>query len=167
VAANLAHPARRLSEIERLYDRYAPNVYRYALAVLADPDDAARVTTETFARASGAIDRGIRPRAAGTWLARIAHALCRKHDGADASVVDELAEPELLADAGCASLAPLIFRDLDGMLARRDRALLHEHLRRCEPCRSLALRQRALQAAVRALAAVPLPPALAARPAHD
>jgi DNA-directed RNA polymerase specialized sigma24 family protein len=167
VAANLAHPARRVPEIERLYDRYAPGVYRYALAVLADPDDAERVTTETFERASGALDRGVRPRAADAWLRRIAHALCRKHGGDGESVVDELARPEPAADDSCASLAPLIFRELDGLLARRDRALLHEHLRHCDACRSLALRQRALQAGVRALAAVPLPPSLAAGLAHD
>jgi DNA-directed RNA polymerase specialized sigma24 family protein len=166
VAAHLAQPARRASELERLYDRHAPSVYRYALAMLADPDDAADVTTETFARASGALDRGVRPRAADAWLTRIAHALCRKHGGYEESVVDELAEPEPSGAEGCAALAPLLFRDLDGMLAPRDRALLHEHLRRCEACRSLALRQRALQAAVRALAAVPLPPALAAGPTH-
>ena len=164
MAAHLAQHVRRDSESEHLYERYAASVYRYALAVLTDPADAEHVTRATFARADRALERGTRPAAPSTWLLRIAHALCRKHGGYEESVADELARtPEELDEHACDGLAPLISRDLDGVLSRHERRDLHQHLRSCEECRSLALRQRAAQAAVRALAALPLPPALAVR----
>ena len=163
MAAHLAQTVRRDSESEHLYDRYAASVYRYALAVLTDPEDAEHVTRATFARADRALERGTRPAAPSTWLLRIAHALCRKHGGYDDSVADELGAPDEPDEQACTGLAPLISRDLDGLLSRHERRELHEHLRSCETCRSLALRQRAAQAAVRALAAIPLPPPLAIR----
>jgi DNA-directed RNA polymerase specialized sigma24 family protein len=164
VAAHLAQHLRRDFDSERLYERHAPSVYRYALAVLGDTEDAERVTRATFASANRALERGMRPvGATGTWLIRIAHALCRKHGGYGESVADELARPDDDSSGGevCGEFEPLISRELDGMLSRRARARLHEHLRRCDACRAYALRQRALQAAVRALAALPLPPPLA------
>ena len=164
MAAHLAQTVRRDSESEQLYERYAPSIYRYALAVLTDPADAEHVTRATFVRAAGALERGTRPTAPATWLLRIAHALCRRHTGYAESVADELAhDPADERDDACHELAPLISRDLDGLLAPRDSAALRAHLRECEACRSLALRQRAAQAAVRALAALPLPPSLALR----
>ena len=164
MAAHLAQHLRRDFESEHLYERYAASVYRYALAVLTDPDDAEHVTRATFVRADRALERGTRPAAPSTWLLRIAHALCRKHGGYQGNIADELAPaPEEPDEDACNGLVPAISRDLDGLLSRRERRELHEHLRSCEACRTLALRQRAAQAAVRALAALPLPPALAVR----
>jgi DNA-directed RNA polymerase specialized sigma24 family protein len=163
VAAHLAQHLRRDLDSDRLYERHAPTIYRYALAVLGDPDDAATVTRATFAGANRALERGARPLGpTGTWLLRIAHALCRKQAGYDESVVDELAEAD--GDAAgmeCGEFEALIYGELDGKLSRGERHRLHAHLRSCAPCRAHALRQRALRAAVRALAAVPLPRSLA------
>jgi len=161
VAAHLAQHVRADLDSDRLYERHAPAVYRYALAVLGEPDDAARVTRATFERATWALDQGTRPvGATGTWLIRIAHALCRK-ERAYESVVDELGRDAEHDEAeGCGAFEPMISLELDGMLSRRARVQLHEHMRGCEPCRRYALRQRALQAAVRALAALPLPSSL-------
>ena len=163
MAAHLAQHVRGDLDSDRLYERYAPAVYRYALAMLGEPDDAARVTRATFERATRVLGQGTRPvGATGTWLIRIAHALCRKAGGYGESVVDELSRDAERDDVeGCGAFEPMISLELDGMLSRRARARLHEHMRLCEPCREYALRQRALQAAVRALAALPLPSSLA------
>jgi DNA-directed RNA polymerase specialized sigma24 family protein len=161
VAAHVAQHLRGDLDSE-LYERHAPAVYRYALAVLGDADDAARVTRATFERAALALGQGTRPvGATGTWLIRIAHAHCRKERGYGESVVDELARDSDEEPEGCGAFEPMISLELDGMLSRRARVRLHEHMRACEPCCEYALRQRALQAAVRALAALPLPSSLA------
>ena len=163
MAAHLAQNLRRALDSDRLYERHAPAVYRYALAVLGDADGAEIVTRATFVRANDALGRGTRPLAPSrTWLLRIAHALCRKRAGYGESVVDELAHADGdAAIAECGEFEPLIYAELDGMLSRGERVRLHAHLRGCEPCRVHALRQRALRAGVRALAAVPLPRSLA------
>jgi DNA-directed RNA polymerase specialized sigma24 family protein len=43
---------------ERLYRRHVGDVYRYAFVVLPDPDQAERVTRETFVEAHCAFERG-------------------------------------------------------------------------------------------------------------
>src|SRR3954463_6537496 len=63
---------------ERLYRRHAPDVYRYALAVLRNPDDAEDVTQTTFMNAYRAFQRGDRPEARRNWLIAIAHNVCRQ-----------------------------------------------------------------------------------------
>jgi RNA polymerase sigma factor (sigma-70 family) len=72
---------------ERLYRRHVAEVYRYALLVLRDPDDAEQVTKATFVSAYRALDRGERPRSRRTWLLGLAHAAClgltRPHDDAE------------------------------------------------------------------------------------
>src|SRR3954468_21955378 len=62
---------------ERLYRRHAPDVYRYALAVLRNPDDAEDVTQTTFMNAYRAFQNGERPKAPKNWLIAIAHNVCR------------------------------------------------------------------------------------------
>src|SRR3954470_13024897 len=57
---------------ERLYRRHAPDVYRYALAVLRNPDDAEDVTQTTFMNAYRAFRNGERPKAPKNWLIAIA-----------------------------------------------------------------------------------------------
>jgi RNA polymerase sigma factor (sigma-70 family) len=71
-----ASPERAL---ESLHQRYAGDVYRYALAVLGSPADAEDVTQATFINAYRAIQRGERPRQARNWLRAIAHNACREH----------------------------------------------------------------------------------------
>ena len=48
---------------ERLYEKHAADVYRYALVVLRNQADAEDVTQTTFMNAYRAFERGERPRA--------------------------------------------------------------------------------------------------------
>ncbi len=57
----------------------------------------------------------------------------------------------------CREAELAISRQLDGRLPRNERAPLRAHLRECDECASLARKQRAQRAAIKALAAVPLP----------
>ncbi len=63
---------------ERMYQKHAGDVYRYALVVLRNPDDAEDVTQTTFMNAYRAFQRGERPRAPQNWLITIAHNVCRQ-----------------------------------------------------------------------------------------
>src|SRR4051812_33171455 len=63
---------------DRLYRRYVADVYRYAHALLRDPDGAADVTQTTFLNAWRASGRGGRPVNAKTWLIGLAHDVCRR-----------------------------------------------------------------------------------------
>jgi RNA polymerase sigma factor (sigma-70 family) len=62
---------------DRLYRNHAPEVYRYALAVLGNRADAEDATQTTFLNAFRAIERGERPEKARNWLIAIAHNVCR------------------------------------------------------------------------------------------
>jgi RNA polymerase sigma factor (sigma-70 family) len=61
---------------ERLYRRHVAAVYRYALLMLRDPDDAEEVTHATFVNAARAFDRGERPRNQRAWLLGFADTAC-------------------------------------------------------------------------------------------
>ena len=61
---------------ERLYDSYAQNVFRYALAVLGQQADAEDVTQTTFMNAYRALRRGERPKKPENWLIAIARNAC-------------------------------------------------------------------------------------------
>src|SRR6266540_279213 len=63
---------------ERLYEKHAGDVYRYALVVLRNQADAEDVTQTTFMNAYRAFERGERPRAPQNWLIAIAHNVCRQ-----------------------------------------------------------------------------------------
>jgi RNA polymerase sigma factor (sigma-70 family) len=63
---------------ERLYERHAGDVYRYALAVMRNQSDAEDVTQTTFLNAYRAFQRGERPQRAHNWLIAIAHNVCRQ-----------------------------------------------------------------------------------------
>jgi RNA polymerase sigma factor (sigma-70 family) len=70
---------------EQLYRRHAREVYQYALALTANPDDAEDVTQTTFLNAYRAFQRGERPHKPHNWLIAIAHNVCRmrwRHAGA-------------------------------------------------------------------------------------
>jgi RNA polymerase sigma-70 factor (ECF subfamily) len=68
---------RQPEAFERLYREHAADVYRYALALLANPADAEDVTQTTFLNAFRAFQRGERPRTPHNWLIAIAHNVCR------------------------------------------------------------------------------------------
>jgi RNA polymerase sigma-70 factor, ECF subfamily len=64
---------------ERIYRRHVADVYRYALAVLRDPDDAEQVTQATFSNAYRALEGT--QKAHLNWLLTIAHDVCRRRVG--------------------------------------------------------------------------------------
>lgn len=75
-------PTRRQERaFERVYRRHAGDVYRYALAVLRDPDDAEDVTYTTFLNAYRSFRRGRRVRLRLNTLLAIAHEVCRLRGG--------------------------------------------------------------------------------------
>ena len=62
---------------ERLYKAHVRDIYRYALMVTRNPDDAEDVVQTTFLKAFRAYERGQRPRSPRQWLITIAHNTCR------------------------------------------------------------------------------------------
>jgi RNA polymerase sigma-70 factor (ECF subfamily) len=202
---------------ERIYRRHVADVYRYALAVLRDPDDAERVTQTTFCNAYLGLERT--QKAHLNWLLAIAHDVCRRRvkdvrrdeapgdptaddarralarlpfDQRAVLVMREVeertyaeiahllgvsaADVEILlfrarrslreqieAALSCCEAQLAVSRDLDGQSSRRERRLLHDHLRLCLECELFARDQRAQRAALRQLAEVELPKALAER----
>src|SRR5919204_3889859 len=73
----LRRPRPEPAGFEELYRQHATEVYRYALALLANPADAEDVTQTTFLNAYRAFQRGERPRRPHNWLIAIAHNVCR------------------------------------------------------------------------------------------
>ena len=63
---------------ERLYSRHAGDVYRYALVVMRNPQDAEDVTQTTFLNAYRAMAAGQEPESPKNWLIAIAHNVCRQ-----------------------------------------------------------------------------------------
>jgi RNA polymerase sigma factor (sigma-70 family) len=74
----LAQRPRQDRQFERIYRKHVGDVYRYALAVLRNPDDAEDVTQTTFMNAYRAFQRGERPETPKNWLIAIAHNVCRQ-----------------------------------------------------------------------------------------
>jgi RNA polymerase sigma factor (sigma-70 family) len=68
--------AARADAAQLLYERYYPNVYRYALSQLRSPQDAEDAAQNTFLRAFAALQKGVRPENEVAWLFRIAHNVC-------------------------------------------------------------------------------------------
>jgi RNA polymerase sigma factor (sigma-70 family) len=94
--------ARRLSSdraFERLYQKYAGDVYRYALVVLRNEADAEDVTQTTFMNAYRAMERGERPRQPQNWLITIAHNVCRQRFRQSQRRPNEVVYEEELAEA--------------------------------------------------------------------
>jgi RNA polymerase sigma factor CnrH len=65
-------------ELDELYRKHAPEVYRYVYAVLGDSADAEDITQTTFVNALRALERGDEPRTPSNWLITIAHNLIRQ-----------------------------------------------------------------------------------------
>jgi RNA polymerase sigma factor (sigma-70 family) len=167
---------------EHLYRRYVKDVYRYTLAVLRNPSDAEDVTQTTFLNAYRAFQRGEQPRKPQHWLIKIAHNACRTRylrnarrpvevplDESLAHVPvptgDEMDVDELLAALGelpFRQRAALVMRELDGRSYREIAETLEVTVPAVETLIFRARRRlRADRAALRGLAAVPLPPSLA------
>src|SRR5919202_5777891 len=78
MAPLLAQRTRTDRAFERMYQRHVGDVYRYALVVLRNPEDAEDVVQTTFMNAYRAFARGERPRTPQNWLIAIAHNVCRQ-----------------------------------------------------------------------------------------
>jgi RNA polymerase sigma factor (sigma-70 family) len=91
---------------------------------------------------------GTTPSAVETLLFRARRALREQLEAADRPL-------------GCPDAEIFISRQLDGRLSRSERGQLRAHLRACAGCAAYARSQRAQKKAMRSLAAVPLPFALA------
>ena len=120
---------------ERLYRSHVQDVYRYALMVLRNRDDAEDVAQTTFLKAYRAYQRGDRPRHPRKWLITIAHNTCgtRIRDARrrpqEVALEEQLLEPtpggsdvdvdvqELVRAVGALSFnqrAALVMRELEG-----------------------------------------------------
>jgi RNA polymerase sigma factor (sigma-70 family) len=84
---------------ERLYRKYAGDVYRYALVVLRNEADAEDVTQTTFLNAYRAFEQGERPRSPQNWLIAIAHNVCRQRFRQSQRRPNEVVFEEELAEA--------------------------------------------------------------------
>lgn len=126
----LAHRARTDRSFERLYRRHVADVYRYALAVLANPADAEDVTQTTFLNAYRAYQRGQRAERPANWLIVIAQNVCRQRfrqaarrpgvvplddNHADAGLVED--EPQTLDEVPIA-LSRLAFNQRTALVMR-------------------------------------------------
>src|SRR5919199_5972619 len=99
MAPILAQRARADRAFEKLYQRHVGDVYRYALVVMRNPDDAEDVTQTTFMNAYRAFTRGERPRTPQNWLITIAHNVCRQRFRQSARRPNELPFEEDVAEA--------------------------------------------------------------------
>ena len=72
----LVHRQSGEQAFERLYRSHVQDVYRYALMILRNRDDAEDVAQTTFLKAYRAYQRGERPRHPRQWLITIAHNTC-------------------------------------------------------------------------------------------
>jgi RNA polymerase sigma factor (sigma-70 family) len=84
---------------ERLYQKHAGDVYRYALVVLRNEADAEDVTQTTFMNAYRAFANGERPRTPQNWLIAIAHNVCRQRFRQSQRRPNEVELHEELAEA--------------------------------------------------------------------
>ena len=141
---------------ERSYQRHVGDVYHYALGVLSDPLDAEEVTQTTFLNAFRLA--GSRPHL--NMLLGIAHEVCRHRGGHPRPKEADLLADELEGSLTCSGAELAILRHLDDRLSRRERRLLRAHLHTCDECEVFARRQLAQRAAIRSLAAIPLPETL-------
>src|SRR5919202_1562377 len=126
--------AARDRAFERMYRRYAQDVYRYTLALLRNPADAEDVTQTTFMNAYRAWARGEEVEKPQHWLIRIAHNAARTKYARSLrrvpevpldEAIDQLAVPEeekpnvegvleALGELPFNQRAALVMRELEG-----------------------------------------------------
>jgi RNA polymerase sigma-70 factor (ECF subfamily) len=93
---------------ERLYRSHVHDVYRYALMVLRNRDDAEDAAQTTFMKAYRAYQRGERPRHPRRWLITIAHNTCGTR------IRDAKRRPrEVALDEQLAAATPMVGDDVD------------------------------------------------------
>jgi hypothetical protein len=148
--------------LDRLYQRRVGDVYRYALAMLQSPADAQKATKAVFGDVDLALQRGERPARVRAALPRMAHDACRLRFAGAQTVEDELDELHDPIDRSpaCREAQLAVSMHIDRRLPRGERKSLRAHLNSCSDCATFAARLRAQRAALRSLAAVPVPAAL-------
>ena len=168
---------------ERLYRRYAGDVYRYALALLRDPTEAEDATQTAFMNAYRALVGGEEPRAPKAWLLAIVHNVCRMRrrslarrprevpldDHPIAAVDDERPNLDVvlaaLAELPLNQRAALVMREVEGRSYREISEVLGVSTSAVEALIFRARRQlRVRRDALGALAAAPLPASLGTLP---
>lgn len=116
---------------ERVYRRHAGDVYRYALAVLRDPDAAEQVTQTTFLNAYRCLEQTQGARPSLNLLLALAHDLCRRRTGA---IRDERAfaapEEELTEDDVRRALARLPFDERTVLVMREVESRSYQEIAR-------------------------------------
>src|SRR6266851_1087663 len=166
---------------ESLYRRYAKDVYRYALALLRNPDDAEDVTQTTFLNAYRAYQRGVEIDKPHNWLIKITHNVARtRYASASRRVkevpledhVAQLAVPEAeqtdvvgvlraLGHLPFNQRAALVMRELEGRTYAEISDTIGVSVSAVETLIFRARKSLRVRAsALRSLAAVPLPPSL-------
>lgn len=126
---------------ERLYRKHVGDVYRHALAVRA-----VLVMREVEGRS----------------YAEMAQILAFSVAAVEALIFHarQALREELEGSLACHEAELAVSQQLDHRLARKEKCRLRAHLRSCAECPAFARSQRAQRAALRALAAVPLPDTL-------
>jgi RNA polymerase sigma factor (sigma-70 family) len=174
-------PSARDRAFERLYRRYVADVYRYTLALLRNPADAEDITQTTFLNAYRAYRRGEEPLKPQNWLIKIAHNACRtryirasrrpvevplEHSLRELAVpADEIPNVKEVLDA-LARLpfnqrAAIVMRELEGRSYVEIAQALDLSVPAVETLIFRARRAlRVRRAALRSLAALPLPASL-------
>jgi RNA polymerase sigma factor (sigma-70 family) len=167
---------------ERLYRRYAKDVYRYALALLRNPSDAEDVTQTTFMNAYRAFQRGELIEKPHNWLIKIAHNAARTRyarasrrvkevpleDHLEQLAVSDEEKPDVYAVLDALGRLPLnqraalVMRELEGRTYAEIGDTLGVSVAAVETLIFRGRRSLRLKAsAVRALGAVQLPASLA------
>jgi RNA polymerase sigma factor (sigma-70 family) len=167
---------------ERLYRRYAKDVYRYALALLRNPADAEDVTQTTFMNAYRAFQRGELIEKPHNWLIKIAHNAARTRyarasrrvkevpleDHLEQLAVSEEEKPDVYAVLDALGRLPLnqraalVMRELEGRTYAEIADTLGVSVAAVETLIFRGRRSLRLKAsAVRVLGAVQLPTSLA------
>jgi RNA polymerase sigma factor (sigma-70 family) len=166
---------------EKLYRRYAKDVYHYALALLRNPADAEDVTQTTFMNAYRAFQRGQVVEKPQNWLIKIAHNVARSRyarstrrvkevpleDHVDTLALPENERPNIEAVLRALGRLPfnqraaLVMRELEGKTYGEIADTLGVSVAAVETLIFRARRSLRLRAsALRSLAAVPLPASL-------
>lgn len=148
---------RQKRAVQRAYRHHADDVYRYSLAVLGHPGDAEEVVRRTFLKAYLRRRRGKRTPLDLNDVLGIAHDVCRRRAGSEAS--SEPAE-ESAGTLICERAGLALSRALDDRASRHELRFLTVHLSGCGECEEFGRSLRRQRSAFRALAAMPVPESL-------
>jgi RNA polymerase sigma-70 factor (ECF subfamily) len=166
---------------ESLYRRHVKDVYRYALALLRNPDDAEDVTQTTFLNAYRAYQRGVEIEKPHNWLIKITHNVARTRyasasrrvkevpleDHVARLAVPEAEQPDVVGVLRALGRLPfnqraaLVMRELEGRTYAEISDTIGVSVSAVETLIFRARKSLRVRAsALRSLAAVPLPPSL-------